>query len=170
MKLLSKRTGITCGKVKNGYVKILIIIIGIAFTISCKDEEDLILETTMLQGTWVEVEPEDLGQFVGSNHSFTFREDSFFLKLYSWTDVVYVDEDGNWLGPNQYGYRKGKYSFDANTIRFEGMGGLNSDFTEPVDFSQVNVFHWTFNYRLKSTNTIILNPDSEYESITLVKE
>ncbi|WP_167618637.1 hypothetical protein [Maribellus sediminis] len=117
-------------------VKLLSLIVSFVFILSCKDEEDLILETGMLQGTWIEVEPEDLNQFAGNNHTIEFRKDSFFVKIESWTDVVYEDENGNQVGPYSYGYRKGVYGFDETTITLNGLYGLNSDFSEPVDTSK----------------------------------
>lgn len=84
--------------------------------------------------------------------------------------MVYQDEEGNWIEGDQYGYRKGEYSFDANTITFNGTLGLDSDFNEPNDTSKLQAFQLSYNYQLKSSNTMILNPESEYESITLVKE
>jgi len=165
-----KRTKFPKINIQIKLVKILLTIFAIIFMLSCKDEDEIILEKTILQGTWVEVEPEDLEQYAGENHTFIFREDSFFLKLVSWTDVVYYDEEGNWIVGPQYGYRKGEYSFDANTITFNGKLGLDSDFAEPNDTSTLKTFQLTYDYQLKSLNTIILNPESEYESITLVKE
>jgi len=153
-----------------GFVSMLLMVFGLIFTISCKDEDEPILESQLLQGTWVEIEPKDLGQFAGSNHTFVFREDSFFLKIESWTDVVYQDEEGNWVGPTHYGYRKGVYAFDANTITFNGKLGLDSDFTGPSDGSKLQTFQMTYDYKLKSSNKIVLNPESEYESITLIKD
>ena len=137
--------------------------------LNCKDDDELILETTTLEGKWVEVEPEDLGQFVGSNHTFIFEQDSFFLKIHSWTDVVYVDEDGNSVDPDSYGYIKGKYSFDIDKVYFNGVRCLDSNYVQsaPVEVPAYNI---GYHYKLKSSNTLVLNPESEYESITLIKE
>ena len=65
------------------WVKVLLTIVVIIFMQSCKDEDELMLETTTLKGTWVKIEPEDIMQFAGSNHTFTFTEDSFFLAIES---------------------------------------------------------------------------------------
>ena len=135
---------------------------------SCKDDDELILETTILQGTWVEVEPEDLIQMAGENHTFIFREDSFFLKIDPWTDVV-SPEDTCSNCPD-FIYVKGEYFFDLNTINFDGERGLDSNFSEPDDTSKLSTFNVTYDYKLRSSNTLVLNPESEFESITLVKE
>jgi len=154
---------------RNRIIKIVFVLLGILIIQSCSDQEEYILESDLLQGTWVEVEPESLGQFAGSTYIFTFRADSFFLEIFSWTDVVGFDEDGNPIDPISYGYLKGDYSFDENTITFNGMRGLNSDFSEPADTSQLSTYHMSYNYKLESLNKLVLNPESEYESITLVK-
>ena len=164
-----KTTKIPIINIRINSIKILLTIFALTFMFSCKEEEELILETATLQGKWVEVEPEDLIQFAGSNHTFLFKQDSFFLKIHSWTDVVYVDEDGNSVGPDSYGYIKGVYSFDLDKVYFNGVRCLDSNFVQiaPVDIPAYNI---GYSYNLKSLNTIVLNPMSEYESITLVKE
>lgn len=57
---------------------LLIFFSGLMIFNGCEKDQELILETTILQGTWVEVEPEDLAQYAGTNHTLTFLEDSFF--------------------------------------------------------------------------------------------
>ena len=164
-----KTTKIPIINIRINSIKILLTIFALIFMFSCKDEEELILETTTLQGKWVEVEPDDLVQFAGENHTFIFEQDSFFLKIHSWTDVLYVDEDGNPVGPDSYGYIKGVYSFDLDKVYFNGVRCLDSNYVQiaPVDIPAYNI---GYSYNLKSLNTIVLNPMSEYESITLVKE
>ncbi len=149
-------------------VNILLAIFAVIFLISCKNEDELFLEKTILQGSWVEVEPEGLVQLAGENHTFIFNEDSFFLKIDPWTDVVYPDDTCSTCP--DFIYVKGEYSFDLNTISLEGKQGLLSDFTEPEDNRKILIYQVTYNYELKSSNTLILNPESEYESITLVKD
>ena len=149
-------------------VKIMLPILSIAFLLSCKDDDQPLLGTSMLQGKWVEKEPEDLIQFAGTNHTFVFREDSFFIKIESWTDVV--DPGDPCEGCPGYVYAKGEYAFDLTTINFEGKIGLDSNFAEPGDRGRVLTYNLTYNYKLKSSSILVLNPESEYESITLVKE
>ncbi|MDX8340946.1 hypothetical protein SLH46_17235 [Draconibacterium sp. IB214405] len=150
-------------------VKILALILGIVFTVSCEKDEPP-LDQSLLQGTWGEIEPENLGQFAGSNHTFTFKEDSFFLELFSWTDVLYIDEDGNPVEPESYGYIKGIYSFDLDNIYFDGVRCLDSTYAERPDGDEVPGYIMSYSYEIKSSIRIILAPESDYESITLVKE
>lgn len=155
--------------IRNRIVKTVIVLLGILIIQSCHDQEEYILEAELLQGTWHEVEPEGLGQFAGTTYTFTFQADSFLLEIFSWTDVVYTDENGNPVEPISYGYLKGEYYFDVNTITFNGIKGLNSDFSEPADTSQLSIYNMSYNYKLESLNKLVLNPESKYESITLVK-
>ena len=150
-------------------VKLLLLIVAIILTVSCEKEEPL-LDQSIILGTWEEVEPEDLGQFAGSNHTFIFREDSFFLEIHSWTDVVYQDENGNWVGPDSYGYIKGEYSFDLDKIYFDGVRCLDSTYADRPADDEVPGYNIGYPYKMKSSTRIILDPESEYESITLVKE
>jgi len=64
-----KTTKISIISIRINSVKILLTIFVLIFMLSCKDDDELALETTTLQGTWVEIEPEDLIQFAGSNHA-----------------------------------------------------------------------------------------------------
>lgn len=148
-------------------VAALLTIVTITFIQSCKDEDEIVLGTTMLQGTWIEIE--DPIQHDYTNRTFIFQEDSFFLRTELWSDIVYPEDTISGSSNNFY-YYKGKYSFDANTITFEGKEGFDSNFAEPEDASRIRYFHAKFDYELKSLNTIVLNPEPEEQSITLVKE
>ncbi len=163
-----KTTKIPGLKIPGRLVKILLPVLCLTLLLSCKDDDQPLLETSMLQGKWVEKEPEDLIQFAGTNHTFVFREDSFFIKIESWTDVVEPEDPCD--GCPGYVYAKGEYSFDLTTINFEGKIGLDSNFAEPGDPGRVLTYSVTYNYTLKSSSILVLGPELEYESITLVKE
>ena len=164
-----KTTTISRTSIRINLVRVLLTIFALTFMMSCKDDDELILETTTLQGTWGEVEPEDQTQLVGSNHTFIFEQDRFFLKIHSWTDQLYVDEDGNSVGPDSYGYIKGKYSFDLDKVYFAGVRCLDSNYVHSAP-AEVPAYNIGYSYKLKSSNTLVLNPELEFESITLIKE
>lgn len=154
--------------IRNNSVKVLSTIFILVFILSCNDEDELILDTTTLQGKWIEVEPEDLIQFAGENHTFTFTEDSFFLAIDSWTDVV-IPGDSCEDCPS-ITYIKGEYSLELNQkIYFDGVRCLDSNYIH-ITPPEIPGYSIDYSYKLKSLNTIVLNPQSEYESITMIKE
>lgn len=130
----------------------------------CNNDDDLLLNQAFLQGTWVEVEPDNFAQYAGENYTFTFKEDSFFLKLYIWTDMLLPDDtlpsDGNM-------YAKGTYLFDSKIIEFSGEM-CNSTFTEKR--GNLPDFNSKYNYLLRANNEMLFYSEYNIDGITLVKE
>ncbi|WP_321371381.1 hypothetical protein [uncultured Draconibacterium sp.] len=162
-----KTTKIYLAKNLRVLVKMLALNLFVILLASC-DKVEPLLDQSILQGTWRETEPEDLIQFAGSNHTFKFREDSFFLALEFWTDVVYPDDPCE--GCPTFSYIKGEYSFDLDKIYLDGVRCLDSTYADRPDGNEVPGYTISYPYKMKSSTRIILDPESEYESITLVKE
>lgn len=154
----------TISKKMKTIIKLAFIFSGVVLIIQCSNDDDLLLNRAILQGTWVEVEPKDLVQFAGENHTYTFKEDSFFLKLHSWTDMLLPDDT---LTTEGNIYAKGTYRFDTKIIEITGEI-CNSTFSEKR--GNLPDFNSKYNYLIKATNEILLNPEVEETSITLIKK
>jgi len=144
-------------------------ILCIVLMMQCTNDDELYLNSDILQGTWVETEPENLIQYEGDNYTFTFKQDSFYLKIENWTDIVYPGES---MSPVWYYYASGLYILETDTIRFSGTWCPNSNYCKSAETMYLNSYSAKFNYEMRSDNEFVLDPDyEEYgSSIRLVKQ
>ena len=141
----------------------------VVLMVQCNNDDDLYLNSAILQGTWVEVEPLDM-RLEGDNYTFTFKQDSFYLKIRSWKDIV--DPNDTCGGCHDYIYARGFYLLESDTIRFNGTWCTDSNYCKNAATMYLNSYKAKFNYEMRSRNEFILNPqyEEEYFSIRLVKE
>ena len=122
----------------------------------------------MLIGKWIEQEPEDIGQFSGTNHILEFRQDSFFLQRRYWTDAL---DPANPCLNGHTDYYKGLFEITTDSISFNG---LYTDQTFQLTTPKCDyppTYQETFAYQQNSDNVIILNPEEEiYLQIRLERE
>ena len=67
------------------------------------------LSSAALQGTWQDHLDPKVNYYAGSTHKVTFENDSFFLKIYEFTDAYYGGDTCFSLAYTQY--MKGQFSF-----------------------------------------------------------
>ena len=125
--------------------------------------EEIILEEfapsptdSFLIGKWQEKEPEDIGQFVGTNHCIEFTIDNFLLKQRFWTDAIDLDNPCN----NGFTiFYKGVSTLTETQLSLNGQH-TNEDFElSAPDCNRAALFLETFDYIRESENVIILNPN-----------
>lgn len=147
-------------------LKLAIFIITTSFLVQCSNNEDLIMTKDFLQGTWVEIEPENLIQFEGDNHKFTFMQDSFYIEISSWTDMIF-----DTCGIASWTYKiNGKYSILKDSIEFTGIISTVPDICDTI--THKNIFHKKSEFYIISEYEFILDPspEEEYYQIRLIKE
>lgn len=148
-------------------ITILAILFVLFFLANCNDQDELLLNSTILNGIWVEIEPNNVIQFTGTNHTFFFREDSFFLQREYWNDVV--EPDDTCEGCPKFSYIKGKYILDLNTINLNGIFYKDSSFAVISDTVQPIIYNESFSYDLKTLDTLIFFREIEIRNIKLAK-
>lgn len=146
--------------------KLTILLVTIIFMIQCSNDEELIMNQDFLQGTWVEVEPDELIQYEGDNYQFTFSQDSFFAEIHYWTDVI-MDTCSiiDWT------YKiNGKYVVSLDSIEFTGIISTVPDNCDTITHKYN--FHKKSEFYIISESEFILdpNPEEEYYQIRLVKK
>lgn len=157
--------------------KAILWVTGIILLMQCSnDDEDLYLSQSVLQGTWIEVEPENVIQFVGENHIFTFKQDTFYLKIDSWTDAIYDDGSDTTYNADEdflnYTYIRGLYFLEADTIHFNGTFFSDSTYSKKASMTYLFGYKVNYKYEMKSNSEFVLNPDyvKDFMGIRLVKQ
>jgi hypothetical protein len=146
--------------------RIAYLIIVICFLARCIDDNEDQLTPNVLQGTWIEKEPDDIIQFAGNNYTFSFKQDTFFMKKKYWTDIV-VPGNSN----SSIIYAKGLYTIETDTIRLFGNLCPDSSYCNHAATMYLKTYSPKFEYELISNTELIFNSSAndKYFQIRLVK-
>lgn len=146
--------------------KFTIFMITSIFMYQCSNDEELLMNQDFLQGTWVEVEPENVIQFEGKNYKFKFIQDSFYAEIHSWTDAI-MDT----CGIVSWSYKiSGKYLVSRDSLEFKGIISTVPDICDTT--THKSNFHKKSEFYIISESEFILDPypEEEYYQIRLEKE
>lgn len=145
----------------------LLFFVSISLFFHCQKDE-LKLTTTDLTGNWEEKEPEDIGQFGGTNHTLEFKADSTFeLALYRWTDVIDINDT---CPDTRTDYIVGAYALTADSLSLTGQYADSTFQTIQPNCDGETSFAQTYTYKKNSDDVILNFEKSIYEQIRLVKQ
>jgi len=141
----------------------------IGFTLhllACQPKEET-LNSTFLFGEWKEKESEEIALFSGSNHTFEFTKDTFFLKRYSWTEGNLFNDC---LGYTDY--FKGTYKVAGNKLFLDGqVTYIDGQITSLCNTIGIGAYEDAFEYIKEGEEVLILNPSEEvYNQIRLERQ
>lgn len=126
--------------------------------VSCAKTENKPLEID-LTGKWTEHIPDGTAYFEAMLHIFTFKEDSFYAKIISWTDAVVIIPGEPCL---RKGYEeifsKGKFSIENDSLYISGK--LCDSLYQQLKPTCEGVSDFIYQYHFtKNDTSIILNAD-----------
>jgi len=136
----------------------------IAICISCKKTNPINIADWI---TWNQQHPDGVMFFAGSDHTYSFKDDSFRAKISYWDDDVILDSCAH----SRTDYIRGTYQKTNDSISFNGK--MCDTLYQSLIANCAGTRDYRFSYKFVQYNdsTLILNPDGApyYLNIVLKK-